>query len=122
MVPSNGEIMGTAARSFQNPIAAEAEAAGSRLSAEALSRRAAQRRQIQGMVGVSYVIDAWILLIYAYAGTIQIWVGPAYALCGLLLTAGDVRAGPKTCCQGKPCPAGHVCNFYAPSCRCVKAY
>jgi diguanylate cyclase len=87
MVPSNGEIMGTAAPSFQNPIAAEAEAAGSRLSAEALSRRAAQRRQIQGMVGVSYVIDAWILLIYAYAGTIQIWVGPAYALCGLLLTA-----------------------------------
>ena len=87
MVPSNGEIMGTAARSFLNPIAAEAEAAGSRLSAETLARRATQRRQIQGMVGVSYVIDAWILLIYAYAGTVQIWVGPAYALCGLLLMA-----------------------------------
>ena len=79
--------MGTAAPSFLNPIAAESEAADARLSAEALARRAKQRRQIQGMVGVSYVIDAGILLTYAYAGTVPVWVGPAYALCGLFLTA-----------------------------------
>jgi diguanylate cyclase len=79
--------MGTAAPSFLNPIAADGEAAGGRHSAEALARRAQQRRQIQGMIGVSYVIDACILLIYAYAGTTKTWVGPAYALCGLFLMA-----------------------------------
>jgi len=79
--------MGTIAPSFQNPIAAEVEVAGSRQSAETLARRAKQRRQIQGMIGVSYVIDAGILLTYAYAGTVPVWVGPAYALCGLALMA-----------------------------------
>src|SRR5262245_12518607 len=79
--------MGTIAPSFQNPIAAEVEVAGSRQSAETLARRAKQRRQIQGMIGVSYVIDAGILLIYAYAGTVPFWLGPAYALCGLAFMA-----------------------------------
>jgi diguanylate cyclase (GGDEF)-like protein len=79
--------MGTNAPSFLNPIAAEVEVAGCRQSAETLERRAKQRRQIQGMIGVSYVIDAGILLTYAYAGTIPVWVGPAYALCGLALMA-----------------------------------
>src|SRR5437763_17205933 len=78
--------MGTAASSFLNPIA-ELEGAGSQPSARALARRAKQRRQIQGMIGVSYVIDAGILLTYAYAGTIPIWVGPAFGVCGLLLMA-----------------------------------
>jgi diguanylate cyclase len=79
--------MGTIAPSFLNPIAAEVEVAGSRQSAETLARRAKQRRQIQGMIGVSFVIDAGILLTYAYAGTVPVWVGPAYALCGLALMA-----------------------------------
>ena len=80
--------MGTAAQPFLNPIAAaEGEATGSRLSTEKLARRAKQRRQVQGMIGVSYVVDAGILLTYAYAGTIKVWVGPAYAVCGLLLMA-----------------------------------
>ena len=79
--------MGTNAPSFLNPIAAEVEVAGCRQSAETLARRAKQRRQIQGMIGVSYVIDAGILLTYAYAGTVPVWVGPAYALCGLALMA-----------------------------------
>src|SRR5205814_4249315 len=79
--------MGTAAQPFLNPIAAEAEVAGSRHSAEALARRAQQRRQIQGLIGVCYVIDAGILLLYAYAGTIKLWIGPAYGVCGLLLVA-----------------------------------
>jgi len=77
--------MGTASPSFLNPIAAEAETSGSRLSTEALARRAKQRRQIQGMIGVSYMIDAGILLVYAQAGTVPLWLGPAYALGGLLL-------------------------------------
>jgi len=79
--------MGTAAQSFLNPIVADGEAGGSRLSAEALARRAKQRRQIQGMIGVSYVIDAGILLIYAYAGTVPFWLGPIYALSGLAFMA-----------------------------------
>ena len=39
------------------------------------------------MIGVSYVIDAAILLLYAYAGTIPVTIGPAYAGCGLALVA-----------------------------------
>ena len=78
--------MGTAAPSFLNPIAAEANGTGSRLTADALARRAKQRRQILGMIGVSYVVDAGILLTYAYAGTVPLWLGPVYALVGLLLT------------------------------------
>jgi diguanylate cyclase (GGDEF)-like protein len=79
--------MGTAASSFLNPIAAELEGVGPKLTAKALSRRAQQRRQIQGMIGVSYVIDAFVLLIYAHAGTIPAIIGPAYAACGLFSVA-----------------------------------
>ena len=39
------------------------------------------------MIGVSYVIDAGILLLYAYAGTIPTMIGPAYAIAGLALMA-----------------------------------
>jgi diguanylate cyclase (GGDEF)-like protein len=79
--------MGTTASPFHNPIAAEIDGTRPRLSAEALARRAQQRRQIQGMVGISYVIDAGILLVYAYAGTTKLWVGPAFALSGLTVVA-----------------------------------
>jgi diguanylate cyclase len=79
--------MGTAASSFLNPIAAELAGGGPKPSARALSRRARQRRQIQGMIAVSYVIDALVLLIYAYAGTIPALVGPAYAAAGLVSVA-----------------------------------
>jgi diguanylate cyclase (GGDEF)-like protein len=78
--------MGTAA-SFLNPIASEFDGAGSQPGAKARARRAAQRRQIQGMIGVSYVIDAGIQLLYAYAGTIPLLIGPAYAIAGLVLIA-----------------------------------
>jgi diguanylate cyclase (GGDEF)-like protein len=77
--------MGTAASSFLNPIAAELDDVGSKPTAKVLLRRAKQRRQIQGMIGVSYVVDAAILLLYAYAGTIPTIIGPAYAGCGLTL-------------------------------------
>ena len=79
--------MGTAASSFLNPIAAELDGVGIRPTAQALMRRAKQRRQIQGMIGVCYVVDAAVLLLYAYAGTIPLMIGPAFAACGLTLTA-----------------------------------
>jgi diguanylate cyclase (GGDEF)-like protein len=79
--------MGTAASSFLNPIAAELEDARPHLTAEALSRRAGQRRQVQAMIAASYLVDAAVLLIYARAGTIPATVGPAYAAGGLLTVA-----------------------------------
>lgn len=57
------------------------------LSPEVLARRAKQRRQMLDMTGVSYMIDATILLIYAYAGATSFIVAPAYAACGLLSVA-----------------------------------
>jgi diguanylate cyclase len=79
--------MGTAASPFLNPIAAELEDVGPKRTAMALSRRARQRRQIQGMIAVGYVIDAFVLVIYAHAGAIPATIGPAYAACGLVFVA-----------------------------------
>ena len=76
--------MGIAALPFLNPTAEMSKGVSSKLTAQTLSRRARQRRQIQGMIGVSYVIDAAILLLYAYAGTTSPAIGPAFALTGLL--------------------------------------
>jgi diguanylate cyclase (GGDEF)-like protein len=74
------------ASTFLDPIATELDGAGSKpqLTPEALSRRAKQRRQIQGMIAGSYALDAFILLIYAHAGTIPATIGPAYAACGFV--------------------------------------
>jgi diguanylate cyclase (GGDEF)-like protein len=83
----NGEIMDTAASPFLNPIVGELEAVGSAPTAKALLRRAKQRRQIQGMIGVNYLIDAAVLLVYAHAGTIPVTIGPAYAACGVAFVA-----------------------------------
>jgi diguanylate cyclase (GGDEF)-like protein len=80
--------MGIAASPFPSPIAAELEGAGPRPTTQALSRRAKQRRQIQGMIAVSYLLDTVILLIYAVAGTVQANIAPAYAAAGLLSVAG----------------------------------
>jgi diguanylate cyclase len=83
--------MGTAASPFLNPIADEVEGVGpTKPTAGALLRRARQRRQIQGMIGISYVIDALVLLVYAYAGTIPATIGPAFAICGLISVAGYI--------------------------------
>lgn len=75
--------MGTAASSFLNPIPAERVDLSSTLCPKTLARRAKQRRQIQGMIAVSYLVDALVLLIYARADTIPLSVGPAYAATGL---------------------------------------
>jgi diguanylate cyclase len=82
--------MGIAAQPLLNPTADESKGAGRVLTAEAMLRRARQRRQIQGMIGVSYVVDAGILLIYARAGTIPVTIGPAFAICGLLSVTGYI--------------------------------
>ncbi len=82
--------MGTAASSFLNPIAAELDGVGPKPTAKALARRARQRRQIQVMVGASYVVDALVLLIYAHAGTIPATIGPAFAICGLITVASSI--------------------------------
>jgi diguanylate cyclase (GGDEF)-like protein len=75
--------MGTAASSFVNP--AELDAVGFQPTADALARRAMQRRQILAMIGGSFVIDTGILLLYAQAGTIPATIGPAFAACGIIL-------------------------------------
>ena len=83
MSSTNGETMGTAASSFVNP--AELDGVGSQPTAQVLSRRIRQRRQILGMIGSSYAIDAGVLLLYAHAGVIPMTIGPAYAASGLTL-------------------------------------
>jgi diguanylate cyclase len=75
--------MGTAASSFVNP--ADLDGVGSQPSANALARRARQRRQILLTIGASYIIDAGILLLYAQAGSTPLMIAPAYAASGLTL-------------------------------------
>jgi diguanylate cyclase (GGDEF)-like protein len=87
---TNGEIMGIVASPLLSPAADSPKHVGRKLTAEALLRRAGQRRQIQGLVGVSYVVDTGILLIYAHAGIIPVTIGPAFAVCGLLSVTGYI--------------------------------
>ncbi|WP_307704339.1 hypothetical protein [Rhodopseudomonas sp. B29] len=47
------------------------------------ARRMRQRRQVLDLIAASYLIDASILLLYAFAGTIPLMVAPAYAFVGL---------------------------------------
>jgi diguanylate cyclase (GGDEF)-like protein len=82
--------MGTAASPFLNPTADRPDGVGHKPTAGALLRRAQQRRQIQDVVGVSYVIDAAILLVYAHAGTTSAAIGPAFAICGLVSIVGNI--------------------------------
>jgi diguanylate cyclase len=79
--------MGTTAPPFLHPIAAELQGAGARPSASTLARRARQRRQIQLMIAASYLIDALILQVYAYAGTIPATIAGAYAASGIASVA-----------------------------------
>lgn len=76
--------MGSTATPFLNPIAAELEAVGPRPTAKVLSRRVRQRRQIQAMIAVSYLLDGLVLLIFAEAGAVPLAIAPAYVGAGLL--------------------------------------
>jgi diguanylate cyclase len=82
--------MGIAASPFLNPTADQSKGVGHKLTAEVLLRRAQQRRQMQGMIGISYVIDAAVLLVYAHAGTTSVTIGPAFAITGLVSVAGYI--------------------------------
>jgi diguanylate cyclase len=75
--------MGTTATPSVTPIPAELERTRPQRTARELARRAKQRRQIQFMIAASYMLDALILLIYAHAGTVPVFVGPAFAVAGL---------------------------------------
>jgi diguanylate cyclase (GGDEF)-like protein len=66
------------------PIAVAIESARPQRTAKELARRARQRRQIQLMVAASYMLDALILLLFAHAGTVPVFIGPAFAACGLV--------------------------------------
>jgi diguanylate cyclase len=82
--------MGIAASPFLNPTADTPKDVGRKLTADALLRRAQRRRQTQGLIGICYVVDGFILLIYAYAGTTSAIIGPAFAACGLISMAGYI--------------------------------
>src|SRR4051794_8635224 len=75
--------MRSAASYFPNPAVGAIDAADRLPTGKVLARRAQQRRQMLGLVGASYVVDAAILLIYAWAGSIPATVGPAFGICGL---------------------------------------
>ncbi|MDE2379270.1 GGDEF domain-containing protein [Bradyrhizobium sp.] len=79
--------MATAASPFLVPTAAELDAARRQPTAEVRARRARQRRQIQAMVAVSYLLDTGILAMYAHAGIIAATIPFAYAGAGLLSIA-----------------------------------
>jgi diguanylate cyclase len=72
--------MGTAASAFPNPIAAELEGVSPR-SAELL-RRVRQRRHTLAIQIVSYALGAAALLVYAFAGTISLFIPATFFLCG----------------------------------------
>jgi len=76
--------MGSTATPFLNPIAAELDGVGLKLTAKVRSRRARQRRQIQGMIATSYLLDGVILLLYAEAGAVPLSIGAAYVATGLV--------------------------------------
>jgi diguanylate cyclase len=79
--------MGSTASPFLNPIAAELDDVGPRPTAQVLSRRTRQRRQIQGMIAASYVVDGLVLLVFAEAGAVPLTIAPAYVATGLLSVA-----------------------------------
>lgn len=78
--------MRSAAPSFEGQGSDAAIVLGDGNASDVSRRRAAQRRQMLGLVGASYIIDAFVLLIYAHAGTVPVTLGPVYAACGLLTT------------------------------------
>lgn len=57
------------------------------LTPAVLARRVKQRRQILINIGISYLLDVIVLLVYAYAGTTSVTVAAAYGTCGLLTVA-----------------------------------
>ena len=61
--------------------------AASKSASDVLSRRVPQRRRVLVMMALSYVIDAMVLLVYAYAGATSVTTGPLYLAFSLLTIA-----------------------------------
>ena len=78
--------MVTAASPVINPIA-ERESAGAKSSAAVRARRAKQRRQMMWLVAASYLLDAVVLLVYAYAETIPVGIALYYFATGMAVVA-----------------------------------
>ena len=69
---------------INNPHAGEFDGAHPILTPATLARRAKRRRQMLAMIGLSFVVDAIVLFVYAYAGTTSVWIAASYGICGLL--------------------------------------
>jgi len=54
------------------------------------ARRMKQRRRMFDLIAASYLIDATLLLIYSFTGTIPQGVVPAYIACGFGITLGSI--------------------------------
>jgi diguanylate cyclase (GGDEF)-like protein len=67
--------------------AGEREGAEGILTSAVLARRAKQRRQIQINIGLSYLLDVIVLLVYAYAGVTSVALAATFGACGLLSVA-----------------------------------
>ncbi|MCX7308380.1 MAG: diguanylate cyclase [Afipia sp.] len=67
--------------------AGETEGAEGILTSAVLARRAKQRRQIQINIGLSYLLDVIVLLVYAYAGVTSVALAATFGACGLLSVA-----------------------------------
>ena len=77
--------MSGAASLLQGQGSSDALARADRLPSNVLKRRAGQRRQMLGVVAVSYSLSALVLLVYGYAGTISIAIPGAYFVSGIAL-------------------------------------
>jgi diguanylate cyclase (GGDEF)-like protein len=72
---------------IDNPQSDEVDGTEGSLTPAILARRAKQRRQIQINIGLSYVLDVIVLLVYAYAGVTSVAVAATFGGCGLLSVA-----------------------------------
>ena len=78
--------MVTATSPVLNPTA-EADSAAAATSAAVVMRRARQRRQVMWMIATSYLLDALVLQIYAYAETIPPGIAFYYLATGVAFVA-----------------------------------
>ncbi|MEW6768547.1 MAG: GGDEF domain-containing protein [Pseudomonadota bacterium] len=72
---------------IDNRHADELDGVGGVLTPSVLARRTKQRRQIQINIGISYILDVAVLLVYAYAGVTTVSLAAAFGACGLLSVA-----------------------------------
>ncbi len=79
--------MRSATPALQKPLAETIDGSEIHLTKSVLEQRAKRRRQMLGTIGLSFLIDAAVLLVYAYAGTTSVLIAVSYGICGLLSVA-----------------------------------